>query len=444
MRSVAFVSLGCAKNLVDTEVMIAKLGAAGWRLEPKPGDAETVVINTCAFIDPGEGRVDARHPRARRAQAPRPAADRRGLPGAALRRAAAEPDSGDRRHRRNRRVRRHRRDCSPTSRPGGVRCGWTSSPSPSTTFCRDWSPRRAPPPISRSPKAATIRARSASSRRCAASFRSRSEESILAEARALADGGTKELILIAQDTSMWGRDRGVRRGGLAAAAGAAARGRRHRMDPPALPLSRDRRSRAGRRDRARCPRCASTWTCRCSTRIPTCCARCCAPATASAISRSSKSFAAKVPGITMRSTFIVGFSRRARRARGLSRAVDRAGRARSRRLLRVQHRGRHAGRRPWAISVSGARERRERLDSLARCAAARVGARPSEALRLDRARAGRGVAPRCANATRCGSGSARREHGSDAPRVKRRASMAASISPAIAGSAILPTSAWRA
>jgi ribosomal protein S12 methylthiotransferase len=46
-------------------------------------------------------------------------------------------------------------------------------------------------------------------------FRSRSEESILKEARALAQAGTKELILIAQDTSMWGRDRGYRRGGLA-------------------------------------------------------------------------------------------------------------------------------------------------------------------------------------------------------------------------------------
>jgi ribosomal protein S12 methylthiotransferase len=47
-------------------------------------------------------------------------------------------------------------------------------------------------------------------------FRSRSEESILKEARALAAAGTKELVLIAQDTSMWGRDRGYRRGGLAA------------------------------------------------------------------------------------------------------------------------------------------------------------------------------------------------------------------------------------
>ena len=46
-------------------------------------------------------------------------------------------------------------------------------------------------------------------------FRSRSAESICAEARALVAGGAKELILIAQDTSMWGRDRGIRRGGLA-------------------------------------------------------------------------------------------------------------------------------------------------------------------------------------------------------------------------------------
>ena len=54
MRSVSLVSLGCAKNLVDTEVMIAKLGAAGWRLESEAQHADTVVINTCAFIDPAK------------------------------------------------------------------------------------------------------------------------------------------------------------------------------------------------------------------------------------------------------------------------------------------------------------------------------------------------------------------------------------------------------
>jgi ribosomal protein S12 methylthiotransferase len=46
-------------------------------------------------------------------------------------------------------------------------------------------------------------------------FRSRNLESIILEAEALVNGGAKELILIAQDTSMWGRDRGLRRGGLA-------------------------------------------------------------------------------------------------------------------------------------------------------------------------------------------------------------------------------------
>ena len=51
---VAFVSLGCAKNLVDSEVMIGKLGQAGWELVPDAADADAVVINTCAFIDPAK------------------------------------------------------------------------------------------------------------------------------------------------------------------------------------------------------------------------------------------------------------------------------------------------------------------------------------------------------------------------------------------------------
>lgn len=54
MKSVAFVSLGCAKNLVDTEVMIAALGSRGWRLEGDAARADAVVINTCAFIDPAK------------------------------------------------------------------------------------------------------------------------------------------------------------------------------------------------------------------------------------------------------------------------------------------------------------------------------------------------------------------------------------------------------
>src|SRR5579875_3842811 len=53
-KRVAFASLGCAKNLVDSEVMIARLGAAGWELTGDAAEADAVVVNTCAFIDPAK------------------------------------------------------------------------------------------------------------------------------------------------------------------------------------------------------------------------------------------------------------------------------------------------------------------------------------------------------------------------------------------------------
>lgn len=48
--SVAFVTLGCPKNEVDTGVMAARVVAAGFRLVDDPGDADVVVVNTCSFI----------------------------------------------------------------------------------------------------------------------------------------------------------------------------------------------------------------------------------------------------------------------------------------------------------------------------------------------------------------------------------------------------------
>ena len=46
-RSVAFITLGCAKNEVDSEKMRAKAKAAGYRIEQDPEKADAVVINTC-------------------------------------------------------------------------------------------------------------------------------------------------------------------------------------------------------------------------------------------------------------------------------------------------------------------------------------------------------------------------------------------------------------
>ena len=46
-----FISLGCPKNLVDSEVMMGLLNRAGARLTSHPEEAEILVVNTCSFID---------------------------------------------------------------------------------------------------------------------------------------------------------------------------------------------------------------------------------------------------------------------------------------------------------------------------------------------------------------------------------------------------------
>src|SRR5437016_8672277 len=48
----AFVSLGCPKNLVDSERMLGKLAQDGYALSPDADGADVVVINTCGFIEP--------------------------------------------------------------------------------------------------------------------------------------------------------------------------------------------------------------------------------------------------------------------------------------------------------------------------------------------------------------------------------------------------------
>src|SRR2546430_2882579 len=50
--SFAFVSLGCPKNLVDSERMLGKLAQDGYTLVPDADGADVVVVNTCGFIEP--------------------------------------------------------------------------------------------------------------------------------------------------------------------------------------------------------------------------------------------------------------------------------------------------------------------------------------------------------------------------------------------------------
>ena len=214
MSSVSFVSLGCAKNLVDTEVMIAKLGAAGYELVPESADADTVVINTCAFIDPAKAEsteVILEHAQRKQKgqqlvvagclaqrygeqlQSLIPEID--GVVGTGA--YASIVDLLD--------------DVQAGRKP--VRLDFEAEPE------HDFLPRLITTPSA----TAYLKVAEGCDHPCTfciipklrGAFRSRSEESILKEARALAQSGTKELILIAQDTSMYGRDRGARRGGLA-------------------------------------------------------------------------------------------------------------------------------------------------------------------------------------------------------------------------------------
>lgn len=48
---IGFVSLGCSKNQLDTEVMLHELMSAGYEITPEETEADIVIVNTCAFIE---------------------------------------------------------------------------------------------------------------------------------------------------------------------------------------------------------------------------------------------------------------------------------------------------------------------------------------------------------------------------------------------------------
>ena len=50
-RRIALLTLGCARNEVDSEELAARLAAGGWSVTPDPSDAEVIIVNTCGFIE---------------------------------------------------------------------------------------------------------------------------------------------------------------------------------------------------------------------------------------------------------------------------------------------------------------------------------------------------------------------------------------------------------
>ena len=51
MKKIGFISLGCPKNLVDSEVMMGQLRQSGYEITADANEADTVVVNTCGFIE---------------------------------------------------------------------------------------------------------------------------------------------------------------------------------------------------------------------------------------------------------------------------------------------------------------------------------------------------------------------------------------------------------
>lgn len=194
--------------------MIAKLGSAGWDLCADSSDADAIVVNTCAFIDPAKAEsTDAIMEQAHKKrsgqrlivagclaqrfgeqlQALVPEID--GIVGTGSYAGIAEVLE----------------EAAEGARPARL----AFEPEPEHDFL---------PRLVTTPRAtAYLKIAEGCDHPCTfciipqlrGRFRSRSEEAILKEARALAAAGTRELVLIAQDTSMWGRDRGWKRGGLA-------------------------------------------------------------------------------------------------------------------------------------------------------------------------------------------------------------------------------------
>jgi ribosomal protein S12 methylthiotransferase len=203
--NVHFVSLGCPKNRVDTEVMLGHTAEAGHQLVADPESAEVIVVNTCGFI--GEAKqesIDAILEMARHKQAG--TCKRLVVAGCLSQRypkeLAAEMPEVD--------------QFLGTDEVGAItkaitgtleRLAVTDTPA---YLYDDASPRRR----SQAPHTAYVKIAEGCDRPCAFCIipklrgpqRSRAPESVLREAGELVAGGTREICLVAQDLTTYGTD----------------------------------------------------------------------------------------------------------------------------------------------------------------------------------------------------------------------------------------------
>lgn len=214
MKKVGFVSLGCPKNLLDTEVMLGHLTRAGYELVNRPEEADVLVVNTCGFIEAAKQEsIDTILEMARHKESG--SCRRLVVTGCLAQRYSREIASEipevdvvfglDQLHTiaeacegRDHRVTALSADGSAVYLYDHLTPRVVTTPS-HTAYVKISEGCDYPCTFCIIPK---IRG----------SYRSREPESILAEAESLAARGVKELVLIAQDTTRYGAELGLRRG----------------------------------------------------------------------------------------------------------------------------------------------------------------------------------------------------------------------------------------
>ena len=218
MITVSLISLGCAKNLVDSEIMVGHLHKAGMRVIPEADQADVVIVNTCSFIDSSKeesiGHILEAHER--RGLRKRRRGQKLIVAGCMSQRFSKDlPGS----HARGRRVHRARPDHP--GRPdhrGDLRDGSAGPrrpPKASSRSAPPTSPTYDTPRFRLTPAHyAYVKIAEGCNHPCTfciipqirGRHRSRTVASVVAEVRQLVSEGVKEINLISQDTTFFGMD----------------------------------------------------------------------------------------------------------------------------------------------------------------------------------------------------------------------------------------------
>ncbi len=217
-KTVGFVSLGCPKNLVDSEVMMGQLERQGWRVTPDAAAADVIVVNTCSFIQSAQQEsVDTILEMAALKRGGR--AQRLVVTGCLVERFGEQ-------------IRREMPEVDAVLGTNeleriGAACGTGAAASAGLLTILPEAPvapylyDELTPRLRATPRhTAYIKIAEGCDHPCTfcvipqyrGKFRSRRFESVAAEARRLGEEGARELILIGQDTTCYGDDLGLRHG----------------------------------------------------------------------------------------------------------------------------------------------------------------------------------------------------------------------------------------